>query len=110
MKYILRIGYQRFLLPNDKGLSTIMNTLGAARTIDPATIKYARESLEIVGFSHGPAPEITVRPLPGQWETRTHREVVDCEVLPPERRPRAMIAGGRRMLTNGRLMLEGGAP
>lgn len=109
MKYLLRIGADEYLLPDHRGLSTVMETLSRARLVcEPRTYD---EHCTLTRFRHGPPPTLEVKALSGSWRTvkqADDSEACDCEVLPPVRgalpaaRTRAWLAGGR-------LRLEGGA-
>ena len=83
MKYILVIGMDEYLLPDNRGLSTVMETLSKARTLSFGHRKYDDRN-KLIGFRHGPAPAVEVRALTGTWNTvKASDNTVDCEVLPP---------------------------
>ena len=107
MKYILRIGHTDYFLPDYRGISTVMETLSRARTIQNRRYD---DDYNMVGFTHGPAPEMSAKPLVGSWKPRSRpnsSETVECEVLPPVRGA-LPAARARARLAGGRLMLEGG--
>ena len=107
MMYKLTIGYQGYLLPSDKGLSTLIATLSRAVKIE-VDRRYSDK-----GITLGEPLELTVEPLPGyRMVKRPARppvvEVLDPEVL-PHRSPRQLSAG-RRQLRHGQPLLQiGGA-
>lgn len=109
MKYLLRIGCDEYLLPDNRGLSTVMETLSRARLVcEPRVYD---ERYQLTSFRHGPPPTLEVKALPGSWRTvkrADDSEFVDCDVLPPERGA-LPAARARARLAGGRLMLEGGA-
>lgn len=113
MIYILKIGYQAYVLPNNRGLSTVMETLSRARTVekddrwDGGGITTKEKGVECV-----------VECVPDySFTARKRGEVIEPEVMPRDRtggvgvevRRLALAAGGskaiagaaRRMIGDG---------
>lgn len=84
----------RFLLESNRGVATIMETLGKARQIEHTD--FSRQTGEIVGFRHGPPPVIECKTLRGKWTTRADSAALDPDaVLPPVR---GSLESGQRRL------------
>jgi hypothetical protein len=102
MMCIIKIGYQSFLLPNEKGLSTILTALSKAHTVKN-DLRYEDGGIILDG-----APKISSEMLPNfKFVKRSNAPEIEAELLPPERQ--ALTGSRRRALTPGRLCLEGGA-
>jgi len=87
--YLLQIGCERIMLPNDKGLPTLLKALAGASMVKNDR-RYAGGGIDLEG-----TVDVKVEPLPGfRIVTRKvthanpvrvpHAEIAD--VLPPERR------------------------
>ena len=84
MQCLLRIGYEKFLLPTDKGVQTILNALSKARRVSISGDKRREEGR--IELEPG-LIECSLEMLPG-YECRTRpagprADVVDAEVLKP---------------------------
>ena len=108
MMYKLTIGYRAYLLPSDKGLSTLIATLSRAVEIE-ADCRYDKGGLEL-----GEPLCLKVEPLPGyRMVQKSKASMPVVEVLDPEviahPSPRQLSAG-RRQLRHGQPLLQiGGA-
>lgn len=83
MLVILRIGYQRFILPNEKGVATILRALSKAQEIKDDK-RYEGGGIEL---SHK-AADVQVEMLPPSWcftKRKKEEAYLDPEILPPIR-------------------------
>jgi len=101
---ILKIGYTKYVLPSEKGLSTILTALSKAREVKDDR-RYRDE-----GILLGDRPTVSSEMLPnyrlGYRPDRDAEPLVEAELLPPERP--ALSGSARRALPAGRRCIEGG--
>jgi len=108
--YLLKIGHLRFLLPNNRGVSTVMDVLAKSHLVKDfeydarldRSCHYA--SLQVEG-----PPAVEMEALPGMaFRKRADRaEAIDPdEVLPPVRGH--LASGTRRIAAGASRMIDGG--
>jgi len=101
MLVLLTIGYHRLVLPNEKGLATILKAMSEARMVeDDERYKHGRITLKQEDF------EVKVEILPGyKFAPRKSTAIDPDEVLPPSRSFPALPARSIRQLPTGQLRL-----
>jgi hypothetical protein len=119
MIYILKIGYMTFALPNNKGLSTVIETMARARMIRTDD-RYCKGGLELEdGFVKC---SVECEHAFSFGSKRADREVIEPEVMPRQgkgegdamfalRASRALTCGSKKAVTGElrRMLREGGA-
>jgi hypothetical protein len=102
MLCILKIGYNRFLLPSERGLQTVLLALSKAQRIEDDDRHRGG------GISCVPIDEISSEMLPHfKFVKRENKEVLIPEVLPPNRMKPEISGSQRQRLGQGRLQLQG---
>jgi hypothetical protein len=113
MMYLLRIGYMRFILTSNRGLQTVMDTLSQAQQVEE-DLRHETGGFKLRTERH----ECSVEALPGYAFAKrnpSRSEVIDPEILPPERSlatrvsvARALAMLGPQIDAKTRRMIEGG--
>lgn len=107
MIVLVKIGHMRLILPNERGVQTLLTVLSKGQVVEDDQ-RYMGGGIKM---SNSPL-EVNIEPLPGFAFTK-RREVLDPEVIRPARAqiagPRP-IAGGRtaRELISGLRQLQAG--
>lgn len=100
MIYMLKIGYRSYVLPSNRGLQTVIDTLSRAQMVDDD------RRFESRGIKLSTEPVCcSIEALPG-YSFSKRREVIEPEVLPPERKSRVSSGSAVPLLANDRHMIE----
>jgi hypothetical protein len=104
---LVKIGHMRLILPNERGVQTLLTVLSKGQVVEDDQ-RYMGGPI----MMSNKRLDVTIEPLPG-FAFKKRREVLDPEVLPPDRKQiegQRPIAGGRtaRELVAGLRQLQAG--
>ena len=100
MIYLLKIGYRSFVLPSNRGLQTVIDTLSRAQMVD-ADRRYDGKGIKL---STEPVT-CSIEALPG-YSFCKRREVLEPEVLAPERPSLGSSVSALALRASGRGRIE----
>jgi hypothetical protein len=93
MIYMLKIGYQSFVLPSNRGIQTVIDTLSRAQMVDEDR-RYDERGIKL-----SPKPvTCSIEALPG-YSFCKRREVLEPEVLAPERKSQLSPGSALKLLS-----------
>ena len=102
MLCMIKIGYQKFILPSERGLQSVIATLSKGQKVEDD------HRYKGGGITCGPIDELSFEMLPNfRFTKRENREVLIPEVLPPNRGKPEISGSQRQRLGHGRLQLQG---
>jgi len=100
MIYMLKIGYWSFVLPSNRGLQTVIDTLSRAQKVDDD------RRFEGRGIKLSTEPvTCSIEALPG-YSFCKRREVLEPEILPPERPSPGSSVSALALRASGRARIE----
>ena len=104
MNYMLKIGYRSYVLPSNRGLQTVLDTLSRAQEVDEDR-RYDGRGIKL----KTEPVTCSIEALSGYSFVKRgdkRSDVFEPEIMPPERKSRVSSGSAVPLLANARHMIE----